>query len=108
MKLHLSVFLFMVLLPLSDACVMNPLRQVLKKHNELIISISTTDRRGIFRIWLRQGTGPDDVSCHFRHASLKFKMFIYRMLERNVKMTADKIKTYIAINANFLKSSVVT
>jgi len=30
------------------------------------------------------------------------------MLERNVKMTADKIKTYIAINANFLKSSVVT
>ena len=38
----------------------------------------------------------------------KFKMFIYRMLERNVKMTADKIKTYIAINANFLKSLVVT
>jgi len=30
------------------------------------------------------------------------------MLERNVKMTADKIKTYIAINANFLKSLVVT
>lgn len=30
------------------------------------------------------------------------------MLERNVKMTADKIKNYIAINANFLKSSVVT
>lgn len=30
------------------------------------------------------------------------------MLERKVKMTADKIKTYIVINANFLKSSVVT